>query len=100
MKCSSLSFIFCFALFIGCQELKEKTDRKQSEKGSFGFDLEFISSHTDVVILRDKEGKACLITTPELQGTILTSSLDGLEGKSLGYVNHKRIASKEIVPHA
>lgn len=91
----------------GCQSVNQnnkedttdKTDsaRATDAKGSFKYDVDFISQHHDVIVL--KEGKAQLITLPYLQGRVLTSSYDGEKGPSLGYINHDRIASDSIQPH-
>lgn len=91
-----ISVIFGFLYLCGC-----RTDSKQTDypPGTFGYDLNFVSSHRRVIVLKDESGKSCLMTSPELQGRILTSSFDGPEGISLGYLNHERIASGEILPH-
>jgi hypothetical protein len=93
-----------YLFFTGCQHQKEKVamyDENVIEykQGTFGYDRDFISSHTDIVLLKDKTSQSCLISSPAYQGRVLTSSFDGMEGKSLGYINHERIASDEMTPH-
>ncbi|MBW2621569.1 MAG: hypothetical protein JRD68_01565 [Deltaproteobacteria bacterium] len=93
-----LTLLICieFLFLIGCSPVLKQTNYPP---GTFGYDLNFITSHRKVIVLKDESGKPCLITSPELQGRILTSSFDGPDGISLGYINHERIASTEIFPH-
>ena len=64
------------------------------EKGSFGYDLEFLKKyHPDLVLLSDESGKAQLIVLPAYQGRAMTSTLQGPSGASFGWVNHALIAS-------
>lgn len=99
MEYFNFSMTLLLIFFVGCTQTNERSDKEQMPKGTFGYDLDFVASNTEVLVLKDKTGKSCLITTPEYQGRILTSTFNGLEGRSLGYVNHERIASKEMVPH-
>lgn len=94
-------FIFVLLLLVSCQQVKDRSNTQENnyKMGAFSDDLDFISSNTEVVLLKDKKGESYVITTPELQGRVLTSSFNGMEGKSLGYVDHERIASSEVVPH-
>lgn len=100
-------FIFssaiCLIFLFGCLPA-ERTDNNDVHQdaypeGSFGYDLKFVSAHTKAVLLQDKTGRSCVLTCPDLQGRVLTSSFEGMEGKSLGYIDHTRIASDKIIPH-
>ncbi|MFH1999654.1 MAG: DUF6786 family protein [Planctomycetota bacterium] len=64
---------------------------------NFGSDLAFLKTHTDALLL--EEGDAKVIVVPAYQGRVMTSTLGGLEGESLGWVNYDLIASGEIKPH-
>lgn len=64
---------------------------------NFGYDLAFLKTHTDALVL--EEGDAKVIVVPEYQGRVMTSTLGGLEGESLGWVNYDLIASGEFKPH-
>lgn len=62
--------------------------------GTYGYDLAFAKEHQIKVIeLRDSKNKACLMISPDLQGRVLTSSANGNEGKSFGWINYKLIES-------
>lgn len=60
-------------------------------------DKEFLSKHIRVVEL--KAGNRCLLVTPDLQGRVLTSSANGEEGYSFGWLNYDLIASGKFLPH-
>ena len=70
------------------------------EKGSFGYDLEFLKvHHKDLVLLRDDSSKAQLIVLPAYQGRVMTSTANGSAGASFGWVNHALIASGKPAEH-
>jgi hypothetical protein len=51
------------------------------------------------VILRSPSGRACVAVSARLQGRVLTSSANGQNGRSLGWVNQKLIASDKTEEH-
>ncbi len=65
--------------------------------GSFGDDLAFLEQHTDVVVLADGEAQVALV--PGMQGRVMTSTLAGPDGLSLGWINRDLIASGDTLPH-
>jgi len=68
----------------GCQETKEKT-----MKGTFGYDAEFLKTHTDAVILR--KGDSAIAVVPEYQGRVMTATARGDTGASSGWINHELV---------
>jgi len=75
-------------------------DQSTMEKGSFGYDLNFLKKyHADLVLLEDSSSDAKLIVLPAYQGRVMTSTADGMDGMSFGWINHALISSKEITPH-
>lgn len=93
-------------MFSGCQTKKQETvdqnpmDNNTYETGTFGSDIKRISAHSEVMLLKGADGESYVLTSPELQGRVLTSSFNGMEGKSLGFINHERIAEKDqVVAH-
>jgi hypothetical protein len=70
------------------------------QKGSFGYDLEFLKTHhKDLLLLEDTTSDSKLIVLPAYQGRIMTSTAEGMSGLSFGWINHELIASKQITPH-
>jgi hypothetical protein len=64
------------------------------EKGTFGFDVDFLSKHQETIVLKDGDGQ--LVICPAYQGRVMTSSSNGLEGLSYGWLNYDLIASGKI----
>lgn len=69
-------------------------------KGTFGDDLEFLKKYIkDVVILSDSSGKSQVIVSPKHQGRVMTSTAEGKDGFSFGWINRELIASGKIQEH-
>lgn len=64
---------------------------------NFKSDQEFLEKHLDVVVL--EAGSSSVLISPSLQGRVFTSSADGDEGTSFGWINYKLIESGEILKH-
>lgn len=70
------------------------------EKGSFGYDLDFLKKHhPDLVLLSDDSGAAQAIVLPAYQGRVMTSTAAGAAGTSFGWVNHELIAAGKPAGH-
>lgn len=87
----------------GTQET-EATNQKPAEvnyqKGTFGYDLDFLKQHhNDLVLLHDESSKAELIVLPSYQGRVMTSTANGNNGASFGWINHELIASGKPAQH-
>lgn len=73
-------------LFSSCQ-------KPAPQKGTFGYDLDFLKKHhPDLVLLQDSTSAAQLIVLPAYQGRVMTSTSDGEKGMSYGWINHDLIA--------
>lgn len=59
---------------------------------------EFLSRHTRIVELSNKEG-ARVAVSPQWQGRVMTSACDGPDGLSFGFINRQFIESGEKNPH-
>ncbi len=79
------------------QENQKKTIVKNDSIITFGEDLQFLQAHTDVVKLQNSFSQ--LILSPEYQGRVMTTTMDGLDGLSLGYINHDFVKSNQRLPH-
>ncbi len=65
--------------------------------GTFGYDREFLEKYLPLVILENGDSK--LMLCPDLQGRILTSTAEGEQGQSFGWINYNLVASQKHVPH-
>lgn len=72
---------------------------KMYELGTFGYDLQYLSDKDSLVILSDDNNTSQIIVSPKYQAKVFTSTVDGLDGKSLGYLNYKALDSKEVNEH-
>jgi len=91
---TGLIVLICIATLAGCVE--EKTEMA---KITFGNDLAFLKKHTDVVILSNTSGNSQVAVLPTLQGRAMTSTAEGMDGLSFGWINRELIASGKIAEH-
>lgn len=75
-----------------------KSDAKEVfSPGTYGYDLEFLRAHEiEFIELKDLESKAGLVVVPELQGRVMTSTANGANGKSFGWINYKLFDSGKV----
>jgi hypothetical protein len=67
---------------------------------SFGEDVAFLQEHIgDVIVLEGNGGVAKIAIVPSLQGRVMTSSVDGDEGMSFGWINRELIRSRKLQQH-
>ena len=69
-----------------------------TEKTLIG-DVRFLQEHgLQPVVLKNKTG-ARVVVSPEYQGRVMTSTMDGDDGYSCGWINYKLIRSGRKTPH-
>ncbi|SFS85203.1 hypothetical protein SAMN04487906_1900 [Zhouia amylolytica] len=96
-----LSIIVVFLFNTGCnlfnQNQKAKNSVMEFEKGTFGHDEKFLEKYyQDLIVLNTKDEKAKIIISPELQGRVMTSTLNGNKGYSFGWINYDLISSGKL----
>ncbi|MAM19804.1 MAG: hypothetical protein CME35_12675 [Gramella sp.] len=106
MKTFSSSFLKVMVLLIifinaSCgnnQNKKEDMNKEKNyQKGTFGFDKEFLQEKdTSLVVLSN--GKSSVLVSPKYQAKVFTSTAEGLEGKSFGWINYE-VFDKEKDEH-
>lgn len=67
---------------------EEKEAVKEFEKGSLGYDLQFLQKH-DTSLIQLKNGEASVLVSPKYQGKVFTSGANGDAGLSFGWINYK-----------
>jgi hypothetical protein len=70
----------------------------KSDTPTFGDDVAFMGSHTDVVVLGEGT-PARVVVAPGYQGRVMTSTARGESGPGYGWINRDAIASGERKPH-
>jgi len=84
----------CIAISAGCAEKNIEMAKK-----TFSDDLAFLKQHTEVVILSDTSGNSQVAIIPAMQGRVMTSTAEGSDGLSFGWINRELIASGQIAEH-
>jgi hypothetical protein len=96
MKLSSILTVITLILSIaGCSSSPNKNAKQMKEsyeRGKYGYDVDFFSKHQIRTIeLKSNDSKACILLVPDYQGRVMTSSVDGNDGASFGWINYKFI---------
>ena len=99
----ALSLILIISM-VGCSSSVKKNAKKMNLKaesifkpGTYGYDRDFMKTHKlDFVELTAPSSTANLIVSPALQGRVMTSSAEGKEGRSFGWINYKLIESGKV----
>ncbi len=95
MRSSAWTIILAMAaLAAGCGKAA-----KGPGPARFKDDLAFLKQHTQVVVLSDASGRAQVAVNPDLQGRVMTSTADGPNGLSFGWINRELLAAPVNNPH-
>jgi len=78
------------------KENKNQLESMSFEKGTFGYDLQFLQSKDSVIVLSN--GDAHVIVSVNYQGKVFTSTANGLTGTSFGWINYEALNSNTIAP--
>ncbi|MDQ3290252.1 MAG: hypothetical protein M3Q05_03070, partial [Bacteroidota bacterium] len=84
-----------------CQQKENKQTQKSPtaySAGSFGYDLNFLQKHDSVLVLKNASGQGQVIVSAKYQGKVFTSTANGLNGKSFGWINYKAFTAPKD-PH-
>ena len=90
-KLNIASLLMGFLMFLGCSSALEL--------GTFGYDVAFLKSHTETLVLESQNGECQVALAPAYQGRIMTSTSQGSEGTSYGWINYDLIASNQLEEH-
>ena len=93
--------ILLFAVCLSCNKSEKKeTNMEEFEKGTFGYDLNYLSKKDSLmVVLTGNGGNSQIIVSAKYQAKVFTSTAEGLSGKSMGFVNYKVFDSGVIDEH-
>lgn len=82
-----------------CSQNKKTDSMVSYKKGTFGYDLNYLSEKDKLVLLTSENEMVQVIISPGYQGKVFTSTAEGPEGQSLGYLNYEALDSDEINEH-
>lgn len=75
------------------------TTQAEGQSKTFGHDLGFLKQHKEVVLLKGETDASQVAVIADYQGRVMTSTSDGEQGVSYGWINHDLIASGEFRDH-
>jgi hypothetical protein len=67
--------------------------------GTYDYDLAFMKKYQETVVLSDSQGKSQVIIVPGWQARVMTSTANGRNEFSYGWINYKLIGSGEKSEH-
>ena len=96
-----LSFVSATLVYMtGCLSSTNKNSNQMNDslsKGKYGYDVAFFSENKIKTIeLKSSDSKACILLVPGYQGRVMTSSVDGNDGISFGWINYKFIEAGKV----
>ncbi len=77
-----------------CSPTDKKKQTMDYQKGQYGYDVEHLKEYVTTIELVANESRVVIV--PEYQGRVMTSTTDGMEGFSFGWMNHEQIAKEEM----
>ena len=79
---------------------KKEKNMKDYVKGTFAYDLNYLSQKDDkLIVLSGEGGKSQIIVSAKYQAKVFTSTADGMDGTSMGFVNYKFFDAGMIDEH-
>jgi hypothetical protein len=95
-----------YALTCACGQDQSKgsssnvPDSSSYAKGSFGYDRNFLQSHTNHLLeLADASGQSKVLVSADFQGRVMSSTAGGDNGISFGWINYDLIGANKKKPH-
>lgn len=81
----------------GCRDTHTEIS---SDKGTFGYDVDFLRQHQDLIILSSPDNdNARIAVVAGYQGRVMTSTSNGDQGISYGWINYDLIKENTFQPH-
>ena len=88
------AIILVTGLFLSCDNKNTKKGNESMsmetyKEGTFGYDLNYLSTKDSLIVLKGENDNAQVIVSPKYQAKVFTSTADGLSGRSMGFVGYK-----------
>ncbi|WP_430934683.1 DUF6786 family protein [Saccharicrinis sp. 156] len=88
-------FYLCMSVLLMSCNLQDK--KNQYTEGDYGYDVEFFKNQQiEILQLKDDDSGAAVLISPGYQGRVMTSTANGMKGKSFGWINHDYIKAGQI----
>ncbi len=85
------------ALLIAAISGKGCTDMNQP--GTYGYDMNFLNTYKETIVLKNNDDHCQIAVVGDYQGRVMTSTSNGLNGKSYGWINYDLISSEKFNDH-
>jgi hypothetical protein len=96
-----ISYIVIVYLVFSAACSQPNTDEKANERarafkeGEFGYDLQFLKKQdSSLVVLKD--GESQILVSPKYQAKVFTSTANGENGQSFGWINYKAFGKQDV----
>ncbi len=102
LSLSALSVMITVMFLFSCTGNKKQSGdmKKEFEKGTFGYDLQYLSQKDEnLIVLKSSDENAQIILSAKYQGKVFTSTANGLDGNSHGFVNYNFFDSGVVDEH-
>jgi hypothetical protein len=104
MKLIIKTQVIAAILSVSCAGSPQVKNNNQQENNmitdstkQYGYNRDFLRKYIGIIELKNKNSALCLI--PSWQGRVMTSTSEGDEGFSFGWINHDLISSQKILKH-
>ena len=95
-----LLILTCLIIYSCSSDNKKEKNMKDYVKGTFGYDLNYLSQKDEnLIVLSGDNGESQIIVSAKYQAKVFTSTASGLEGTSMGFVNYKFFDAGEVDEH-
>jgi len=81
--------------FVWVQSLAQSFE-SSNQAGTFGYDLNFFKKYEEPIVLKNNNDQCQIVVVADYQGRVMTSTSNGIKGKSYGWVNYDLISSGEV----
>ncbi len=99
-----VSMIF-LSLMMACNSKQTTVNEQATSKDTtekrlaFRNEVDFLKNYIDVIVLQDEAGQGKVAVSAALQGRVMTSTSDGDEGTSYGWINKEAFTSGDTSEH-
>lgn len=77
----------CITILFSCQSKPNKETKE--DENTFGSDVEFLKKWDEnIVVLTSEDRRSQVVVSAKYQGKVFTSTSEGLEGRSFGWINY------------
>lgn len=87
------------ALLGSCIDSNKEKSMDDYSKGTYGYDLNYLSKRDSLIILKSADNQSQVVVSPKYQAKVFTSTANGLDGQSLGWVNYKAFDATVLDEH-